>query len=98
MVCVVCGDTYHVTRRRYESGKAYVCRKNGCHRFHCERGGASETPAAARKTESIAVMGVAGMRYKLGRGKRRHDLAPLANGRVKRDTYTPCVGGVSADE
>lgn len=98
LVCVVCGDTYRVTAKRAASGKEYVCRTNGCHRVHRERRGAVENTGTARVSQVPIVAGVAGLRFVPGRGKRRHDLAPLANGRIRRDTYAACIGGVSEDE
>lgn len=98
MVCEACGDVYHVTARRAATAKPYVCRTNGCHRVSFERPGDEEMPGTARGTKVPIVSGVAGVRFEAGRGKRRHDLAPLANGRVRRSTYAACVGGVSADE
>jgi len=98
VVCIVCGETYRVSRQRAASGKRYVCRKNNCHRYHRERRGAGENAEAARTTQGVVIDWVAGSRYELGVGQKRHDLAPLATGGVRRDSYMACVDAGAADE
>ena len=87
--CGICGCEVKITAKRYLELVAAErepihreCRRIA--RYACERSGQHEIMDAARVTESYVVRGFAGMRYVLGSGKRAHNLAPLANGCVRR--------------
>lgn len=99
--CAVCGEPVVVGPQRYlafvRDEVATACRRNGCYRYYRERRGGGENTGTARTTQVIAVPGVEGCLYELGRGLRRHDLAPLANGKVKRVAAAGCEARRDSD-
>lgn len=100
--CNGCGRSVDVSKQRYleltKAGKFPTCRE--CVRLSryqlpaqsCERPGGGETAEAARETEIASAVGLI---YVEGTGRRRHDLAPLANGRVRRVTARHSGDGVA---
>ena len=98
--CRLCGEAVRVSRRRYvaliDSGESPVCRKNGCYRY--EQRGAAGKPGAARKSQQAVPTHVAGKVFVAGRGRRGHQHAPLANGRVRLIATKSYGDGLEVDE
>lgn len=90
--CAICGQPVSLGRRRFlelsRAGSKPICRRNGCVRYAArqisERQDGDETPGAAREPQVVEIRGVTGMVLVKGAGKRGHQRAPLATGRVRR--------------
>ena len=94
--CGICGTAVMLSRERFlllvKSDRKPLCRINGCCRYNgfsiCALNASGEVVFddawTARVPEGREGIDVESLVYQAGTGKRGHQAAPLANGRVKR--------------